>query len=67
MTKLQPTEAALIHRIYEGIIQESWFNRNAVTERELLKLVLTSYRQALEEAALSKFCEAEAKKRFSRR
>lgn len=67
MTKLQPHEAVLIQRIYDGIARESWFNRNAITERELLKLILGNYaKEPMEEAALLLLCRNEARGRFSK-
>jgi len=67
MIKLQPHEAVLIQRVYDGITQESWFNRNAVTERELLKLILRAYAEHPgDEAALLCACRGEAQGRFSR-
>ena len=67
MIKLQPHEAVLIQRVYDGIVQESWFNRNAVTERELLKLILQTYAEEPgDEAVLLRACRGEAQGRFSR-
>jgi len=67
MVKLQPHEALLIQRVYDGIIQESWFNRNAITERELLKLILQNHADGrVDEAALLLTCRDEARGRFSK-
>ena len=67
MVKLQPHEAALIQRVYDGIVAESWFNRNAITERELLKLILRNYAADLkDEANLLLICRNEAQDRFSK-
>lgn len=67
MVKLQPHEAMLIQRVFDGITQESWFNRNAITERELLKLILVNYGgDPTDEAALTLLCRDEARARFSR-
>jgi hypothetical protein len=67
MVKLQPHEAVLIQRVYDAISQESWFNRNAITERELLKLILQSFAEDVrDEAALLLTCRQEARGRFSR-
>jgi hypothetical protein len=67
MVKLQPHEAMLIQRVYDGIIGESWFNRNAITERELLKLILQNHAGGhLDEAALLTACRGEARDRFSK-
>jgi hypothetical protein len=67
MIKLQPHEARLIQRVYDGIAGESWFNRNAVTERELLKLILRTYAEGpVNETALLLACSEEARGRFSK-
>ncbi len=39
MKPLPACQAKPILRAYESLTRESWFNRNAVTERELLKLL----------------------------
>jgi hypothetical protein len=67
MVKLPPHEALLIQRVYDGISQESWFNRNAITERELLKLILQNYAdRPADEAALLLACRDAARDRFSK-
>lgn len=67
MVKLQPHEALLIQRVYDRIAEASWFNRNAVTERELLKLILRNYAETpRDETALLNACSEEARGRFSR-
>lgn len=67
MVKLQPHEATLIQRVYDGIVAESWFNRNAITERELLKLILRNYAADLkDETNLLLTCRDEARDRFSK-
>jgi hypothetical protein len=67
MIKLQPQEAMLIKRVYDVIVEESWFHRNAVTERELLKLILRNYHgNGRDEAHLLVSCSKEARYRFSR-
>ena len=67
MAKLQPHEVVLIQRIYDEVAQASWFNRNAVTERELLKLILENYAEyPVDETALLRACDEEARNRFSR-
>lgn len=67
MIKLQPHEAILIQRVYDGIAQEPWFNRNAVTERELLKLILSNFTgDCQDEASLLLACRDVARERFSR-
>lgn len=67
MVKLPPHEAMLIQRVYDGISRESWFNRNAITERELLKLILQNHADGpADEAALLVTCRDEARDRFSK-
>lgn len=67
MVKLQPHEAMLIRRVYDAIARESWFNRNAITERELLKLILVNYAaDSTDEAALALLCRDQARERFSK-
>ena len=57
----------LIKRVYDRIAEAPWFNRNAVTERELLKLVLRNYAaEPADETALLQVCRDEARDRFSR-
>jgi hypothetical protein len=66
MVKLLPHEAMLIQRIHETIVGEPWFNRNAITERELLKLILLHHADGFtDEAALMPVCRDEARARFS--
>ena len=65
MKKFQPDEAALLKRIYDKIVAEPWFNRNAITERELIKLILTEH-ALRDETGLQAYCFEEARKRFSR-
>jgi len=67
MITLQPHEAALIQRVYDEIVQQSWFNRNAITERELLKLILRAH--ALDpksEAEMLLACREAARDRFAK-
>ena len=67
MVKLLPHEAILVQRIHASIADEPWFNRNAVTERELLKLILLYHQSgSTEEAELTPLCYDEARARFSR-
>jgi hypothetical protein len=67
MVKLQPHEAMLIQRVFDGIVAESWFNRNAITERELLKLILQNHADAsVDEAAFLLTCRNEARHRFAK-
>ena len=67
MPKPAPHELELIRDIYLAVLDEPWFNSNAVTERELLKVV---YRICVgaDEApeVLAGLCRNEARERFSR-
>lgn len=66
MIKLLPDEAMLVQRVHDAIVGESWFNRNVITERELLKLILQHRAGGvLDEAELLPLCRREAKARFS--
>jgi hypothetical protein len=65
MPKYDPGELALIRDVYEAVVAEAWFNRNSVTERELLKLVLEKYDQGWPEAEVfRRYCLDAAKARF---
>ena len=67
MVKLLPHEARLIQRIHEEIVGEPWFNRNAITERELLKLILERHAAgSTDETVLLPSCRDEARARFSK-
>ena len=68
MPKPTPQQLALIREIYLALVEEPWFNRNVVTERELLKMVHAICAGADDEAErLTERCHAEARHRFSRR
>ena len=65
---LPPSEAAIVYRVYSEIINSPWFNRNAVTEREALKMIIALVSGLPDsESELLARCVAEAKARFSRR
>lgn len=67
MPKYEPHELAMIQSVYEAIAAEAWFNRNSVTERELLKLVLRTYDgYGQEPDAFRRQCLDAAKARFSK-
>lgn len=67
MIKLLPHEAMLIQRVHGAIVGESWFNQNAITERELLKLILQHHAGGvIDEAELLLLCRGEAQARFSK-
>jgi hypothetical protein len=67
MVKLPPQEAMLIQRVHAAIAAETWFNSNAITQTELLKLILTHHAAGeTQEAALLLLCRNEARERFSR-
>ncbi|MBX9459609.1 MAG: hypothetical protein KL863_28240 [Rhizobium sp.] len=66
MLKLPPREALLIQRVHAHIAGQTWFNRNAVTETELLKLILRHHAGASrQEAELVALSIEEARARFS--
>jgi hypothetical protein len=68
MIKLTPVQAQLAGRVYAQITDEPWFNRNAVTERELLKLVIETVRVSKDaEPQILSSCVEQARGRFSRR
>lgn len=67
MPKPTPHELDTIRHIYLAVVEEPWFNRNAITERELLKLVFSACIgsvRSLEE--LERLCREEAQRRFAR-
>ncbi len=45
MDHLSTDDRIKVRDIYENLVTADWFNRNAVTERELLILVLSKVRQ----------------------
>lgn len=67
MPKPDPQELAIIRDIYAEIVEATWFNGNAVTERELLKLIFNAHSQGMgDREAFRKRCREEAHYRFSR-
>jgi hypothetical protein len=68
MPKPSPHELAIMRDIYAEIVEAPWFNLNAVTERELLKLIFEARADGIaDHAAFADRCRQEAKARFSRR
>lgn len=66
MLKLPPRDALLVQRVHAHIAGQPWFNRNAVTETELLKLILRHHATAGgQEAELVALSIDEARIRFS--
>lgn len=66
MVQYQPHEAQLIRHVYQTITSQPWFNRNAITERELLKLILENHvNHGKDAAAFLDLCRGEAQARFS--
>ena len=66
--KLKFKEVAIVRRVSQRALGQRWFNRNFITERELLKVVLNAWRDGLqEEDRLSKHVLKEARKRFAKR
>lgn len=67
MPKPAPHELAIMRDIYAEIVEAPWFNRNAVTERELLKLIFRAHAGGLVgDEAFGRFCREEAQRRFSK-
>jgi hypothetical protein len=67
MKPLPACQAKPILRAYESLTRESWFNRNAITERELLKMLFALRGDGSgPEDAFYKAAEDEAKRRFSK-
>jgi hypothetical protein len=65
MIELTLQQKIEVVNIYERIVVLPWFNRNAITEKELLILILEKIGAGVFET-LSAECEAEAHRRFSR-
>ena len=65
MDHLSTDDRIKVPDIYENLVTADWFNRNAVTERELLILVLSKVRQEVSSNLLQE-CRAEALSRFSK-
>ncbi len=63
MLNLKPDEAALVGRIHEETATEPWFKRTAVTEWELLKLILANRRRC-DDGSLRGLCKQQARGRF---
>jgi hypothetical protein len=67
MLRPAPHELTIMRDIYIEIVDAPWFNRNAVTERELLKLVFNARSDGIDDReAFGKLCREEARRRFSR-
>ena len=67
MSKPAPHELAVMREVYIKIVEAPWFNRNAITERELLKLIFSARSDGLgDRDAFGKFCHDEAQRRFSK-
>ncbi|AYD04448.1 hypothetical protein [Neorhizobium sp. NCHU2750] len=67
MTKPTPEEAIHLRDLFEDIVGAAWFNRNAMTERELLILILERHRDSGGDIEkLKDGCVATARERFSR-
>lgn len=63
MLNLEPDESALVGRIHEEIATEPWFKRTAVTEWELLKLILANRRRC-DDGSLRGLSKRQARGRF---
>ena len=67
MPKPDPQELAVFRDIYAEIVEAPWFNGNAVTERELLKLIFNAHSEGMgDHETFRKSCRDEAQRRFSR-
>lgn len=67
MPKPAPHELKIMRDTYMEIVDAPWFNRNAVTERELIKLLFAAHADGVgDRAAFGEFCREEARRRFSR-
>lgn len=67
MTKPTADEAIQLRDLYQEIVGATWFNRNAMTERELLILILERHRESGGDIdTLRDACVAVARERFSR-
>lgn len=68
MNKFTPQEVKIIEKVYLALLDEDWFNRNTVTERELLKLICRAFRENYQTFELFEAsCSEEARARFTRR
>jgi hypothetical protein len=66
MIDLDPHDRTLIQSIFTEIRDSGWFRRNAVTEWELLKLILREHSlEGWDEDELAERCRQLAHKRFS--
>ncbi len=66
MNQLALEEAALVAAVHREISSASWFQRNSVTEWELLKMIL--WRNSFDDpSALLQSCLEEARQRFATR
>lgn len=65
MDHLSTDDRIKVRDIYENLVTADWFNRNAVTERELFILVLSKVRREVSSNLLQE-CRAEALSRFSK-
>lgn len=67
MSKPAPHELAILRDVYTAIVDAPWFNRNAVTEKELLKMIFRAHADGIgDHEAFGKLCRDEAQRRFSR-
>ena len=63
---LTAEQIASLQSILDAVLEEDWFNRNAVTEKELAKLLLTLHAEGLRGDALKAQTTEQARTRFSR-
>lgn len=56
-----------MREVYTSLVEAPWFNRNAVTERELLKLIFRVHSDGYtDRQAFGTLCREEAERRFSK-
>jgi hypothetical protein len=65
MDYLSLEDKMMVRDIYESIVKADWFNRNAITERELFVSIVGKVRRELPQNILEE-CRAEALERFSK-
>lgn len=65
MDHLSLEDKMRVRDIYEIIVNADWFNKNAITERELFISIVGRVRRELPQNLLEE-CRAEALRRFSK-
>jgi len=63
---LQPDQFALVRRVFDTIVGESWFVRNRENEHTLASVIVREFEHGTtDESALVERCKTTAQKRFS--